>query len=213
MRNCRLLVTLAAYQFAIAEGLPIEEALSKAGDVGQVATYSRLGALLVDAKVISQQQLDSAQKTSFETGLPLGRMLCEADLITAEVLLPLCMNKGGSERWKISKEEAVHRIAQSQKKPLANAVPFTAKVPGSQVAPTPVKVKLGELLLVSGLLSEIDVMNALELSLTHHKAIGEILVESGMVTAAVIQAATEMQQSINEGSLPILGPQARISTM
>jgi len=64
-------------------------------------------------------------------------------------------------------------------------------------------VKLGEMLLLSGLITELDVMNALEHSLTQNKPMGEVLSEHGLVPQSLIELAAELQEAVNAGDLPL----------
>lgn len=65
-------------------------------------------------------------------------------------------------------------------------------------------VKLGELLVLSGLVNEGDLMNALELGLMKEQPIGQILVESGYISKEILSAALKLQQMVTNGTLNAL---------
>ncbi len=62
-------------------------------------------------------------------------------------------------------------------------------------------VKLGELLLLSGAITEIDLINGLELSLMQDKSIGQIFVQSKLLSESVLKVAMELQQSVNSSAI------------
>jgi hypothetical protein len=65
-------------------------------------------------------------------------------------------------------------------------------------------VKLGELLVLSGLIEDADLMNALELGLTREQPIGQVLVESGYITRAVLNCGLKLQEMVANGTLNAL---------
>ncbi len=80
-------VAANAFRFVRTDNLPLEEALGKAGVIGQVDSLSKLGTLLVDSKLITLEQYEEAQKTGAATNTPVGRMLSLMGLITPKYSL------------------------------------------------------------------------------------------------------------------------------
>jgi hypothetical protein len=68
---------------------------------------------------------------------------------------------------------------------------------------TKAAIRLGELLMRAGIVSQSDVLQALELSLAHGHPIGEMFVARGFVTRALLDAALSLQQMITATQLSI----------
>jgi hypothetical protein len=62
-------------------------------------------------------------------------------------------------------------------------------------------IRLGELLVLAGVLSEMDVMNALEFSLVTEKQLGQVLIEHGYITKELCETALKLQSLVDSGNL------------
>ncbi|MBX9940977.1 MAG: hypothetical protein K2Y32_17075 [Candidatus Obscuribacterales bacterium] len=72
----------------------------------------------------------------------------------------------------------------------------------SEVAVKPVStLRLGELFVRAGILTQNDISQALELALAHGHPIGEMLVARGFITRALLDAALNLQQMVKNGNL------------
>ncbi len=206
VRASNLPVDVAADAFRLCrtEGRALGDALNKAGYERTLKSSSRLGTLLVEAEIINQTQLDDTQEMSYETGIPLGRMLCLNGIISEQRLALALELQRKLRDSEISKEEAVDILANRKAKNAATDHPkfVVEKMDGGERKALK-KVKLGEMLLLSGLITELDVMNALEHSLTQSKPMGEVLAEHGLVPQSLIELAAELQEAVNAGDLPL----------
>lgn len=71
---------------------------------------NKLGELLVDSNMVTQNQLDSALQTSFDTGMPLGGTLVLQGVLSAQ-LLPMVLNAQEQIRdGKITRSGAVDNL-------------------------------------------------------------------------------------------------------
>ena len=82
MTGLPLVDAVEAFRRFKSDGLAIEEALAQVGAASVSTSYSKLGTLLVDAGIISKKQLEETQRSSYEKGMPLGRILTLRGLIT-----------------------------------------------------------------------------------------------------------------------------------
>ena len=74
------------------------------------ATSNKLGELLKDSNMVSQQQLDLALQASFESGMPLGGTLVLQGVLSAQ-LLPMVLNAQEQIRdGKLSRMQAVDNL-------------------------------------------------------------------------------------------------------
>ncbi|MBX9952187.1 MAG: hypothetical protein K2Y39_23635 [Candidatus Obscuribacterales bacterium] len=207
VRSGQLSIDIAADAFRICrtEGRSLGDALNKAGYERKLQSSSRLGTLLVESEIITQAQLDETQEMSYETGIPLGRMLCLNGIISEQRLALALELQRRLRDHEITHEEAVDILANRKSKnaALVDTPKLAVEKMDSNERKSLKKVKLGEMLLLSGLITELDVMNALEHSLTQSKPMGEVLAEHGLVDQSLIELAAELQESVNSGDLPI----------
>ncbi|MBS1957346.1 MAG: hypothetical protein JST89_24370 [Cyanobacteria bacterium SZAS-4] len=202
-----LAVAVNAYKHCVQDDLTPEQGLAKAGFARQIISYSKLGTLLVDAKIITKTQLDDAQKTSYETGVQLGRMLCFTGAISDEMLATALDLQSQMREQRINKDTALAELNRLYGQPAAKAKALprpdlrldASKSRGSADR----KVKLGELLLMSGVINEFDVMDALEYSLAHSKTMADVLTDFNIVPANLIGIGAELQEAINCGDMTI----------
>lgn len=74
---------------------------------------------------------------------------------------------------------------------------FVAEDPGRR------NIRLGELFILAGILTESDMMNAVELSLTREEPLGAVLITLGLITTDQLRLALRLQESISVGSIDI----------
>ncbi len=206
-RTCKIPRQLVfdAYRCAVSEGLTIEEGLAKAGVFAQIISFSRLGLLLVDANLITKNQLDEAQALANETRFPLGKTLTMHGAITQEQLsLALDLQRLMRER-KITKDEALKQLAQTKSGEPGKAFfavpavtpPANAELQESQLP----KINLVELLVISGIITEHDADAAFETGTRTKQTPEAVLRSSNLVPDALLNVALELQESINSGDL------------
>ncbi len=161
----------------------------------QRARTGKLGELFIEAGIISQEDLSEAMERSVNTGMPLGRMLVLNKVINAEVL-----QKGLDVQLRlrdevVSREEALielRRIAGLSEELEPNKQPEEKKQP---------VVRLGELLVMAGILNETDVMDALEWGLANQQPIGNVLVSQELISKELLDAALFFQTAVREGKI------------
>jgi len=202
MKDGLLDVALAvtALKAAAEEGITLEKALAKLGwkrpDKGET---NKMGELLLAAQLVSKEQLDEALKTSLETGLPLGRILVLTGALTESLLAAVLNAQVFIRDSKVTREQAVLGLQSAKKRKVSIEQCFVDA--GFYRLPARQTIKLGELLVLAGLLSESDLMNVLELGLVNQKPLGEILTQSGFITQDVLSAALRFQELVASGSL------------
>ena len=177
-----------------------EEALRKEGWTKlKAASTAKLGELLKQSEVVSQDQLDEALKTSQETGLPLGRILVLTQAISNEMLSAALTAQILVRDKKVSIDQALEGLRSSLNRRVSLEVSLSDH--GFYKPPSRHSVKLGELFVLSGLVTESDLMGALEIGLTREMAIGQVLVECGYVTSDVLNSALKFQEMVLNGTL------------
>jgi len=167
------------------------------------APTGRLGELLLEAGVLKYEQLSKAMEQSLQTGLPLGRMLVLHQVLTDAVLNSVLDIQVRLRDEMLSREEAVNAVRLAAGVPSSGAEPSAAEKP-SQEPPRRRGIRLGELLVLSGALTETDVMNALEWGLVNQQSIGQVLISRSLVTQELLDAALKLQKSVDESQLDAL---------
>ncbi len=192
------------------ENLPFENALYKLGwlppDQGDTLP---LGHLLCDANFVTPDQLTAALKHQEKVRLPLGRVLVLNGVLT-EALLTAAINAQIMVRdKKLKKEQAIEALKETKRRqiPLESFL----KSKGFYDMPNRSAPRLGELLSVAGLISDSELVTALEHGLTQKKPIGEVLVGLKLVNRTVLEAALTIQTMIAENQMRL--DQARVILM
>ncbi|MCC7528074.1 MAG: tetratricopeptide repeat protein [Candidatus Melainabacteria bacterium] len=167
------------------------------------APTGRLGELLLEAGVLRWEQLSKAMEQSLQTGLPLGRMLVLHQVMTDAVLNAVLDIQVRLRDEMLSREEAVNAVRLAAGLPSSSGETSVADKP-SQDGPRRRGIRLGELLVLSGALTETDVMNALEWGLINQQAIGQVLINRSLITTELLEAALKLQKSVDESQLDAL---------
>lgn len=148
-----------------------------------------LGHLLFESEVVYQDQIDAAYQRSNATGIPMGRILVVNNHIADNLLgkaldLLVRIRDEGIER-----EEAIEALRAA-----AGISPISPVTQNLLLPPRRKKVRLGELMLMANIMSEADVLSAVELGLTYGVPIGQVMVEQGYVAGHIVEAALELQE-------------------
>ncbi|CAN5404373.1 hypothetical protein BH10CYA1_BH10CYA1_00820 [soil metagenome] len=178
---------------AISECLPFFSIVQKVDDYPR----RKLAELLIDAKVMSEDDLDSLNSQCEENNLQLGRLLILTESLTTKQL------KAAIELLVLVRGKCVsRRIAiRAFKHIWASHITVLEALTHCNVDIPAVMPKVGELLCEAGVLSETEVLNAAEIGIESNKPIGEVLFERGLVPPLVLKAALRLQCMILSGKL------------
>ncbi len=178
----------------------LEVALKNLGWARKDSTQTnKLGELLLAAHVVTAEQLDEALKNSFETGLPMGRILVLTGALSESLLAAVLNAQVMVRDGKITREQAVQGIKSAQQRRVSLEQCLIDH--GFYRLPTRQHVKIGELFVLSGVLSESDLMNVLELGLVNEQPLGQVLVQSGFVSQNLLDSALRFQEMVDNGAL------------
>ena len=190
-----------AIQMARDSGAALEDVLVKLGWVSldSLRSSTPLGELLVESEYISQTQLDTALTQHRKSGLPLGRTLVLNGTIT-ETLLKAAVNAQILIRdKKLSRGQAVEELREVVRTHIPLETSLQSK--GFYDLPKRSAPRLGELLIFAGLISDSELVSALETGLISKLPVGEVLLQSKLVTKNVLEAALFAQKSLSEGKI------------
>lgn len=170
-----------------------DESLAKKARTG------KLGELLVEAGIINEEQLSNSMEQSVNTGMPLGRVLVLNRAIPSEALQGVLDIQVKLRDEMMTREEAL--LA------LRNVTGLSGEVPEQKAEddkPKKSTVRLGELLVMAGILTENDVMDALEWGLANQQPIGNVLVNQNLISKDLLDAALFFQDAVRENKIDAL---------
>jgi hypothetical protein len=163
---------------------------------------NQLGLLLLESGFVSEEEIENAEKRAGSTGLPIGRILVLSEKLNEkvlnqalEVMIHLRDNAMFTEGDALEvlgmmKADADGSINDADKAQLKSF--FNRKN-------RPMRV--GELLVRSGLLTETDVMNAVEEGLATRRKIGQVLVGNGFISIDALEMALNLLDGIQCGDV------------
>ncbi len=188
-----------AIQLARQKQLPLDQVLTQSGwspaqADKSLTTTTPLGELLIAANFISESALNSALARQQKSGLPFGRILVLSGVIS-ENLLSAAVNAQILVRdGKVDREQAVEALKEAGRRQVS--VETSLKEKGFYDLPKRTTPRLGELLTFSGIISDTELINALERGLISQLPIGEVLLQGKLITAKTLDAALKVQQML-----------------
>ena len=193
-------VAALALKVVFEQGMGFEEALGTLGwrsEYYQVTNW--LGQLLYKAGAVSETGIQAAVEASYASGLPLGRVLVLRKVIPESVAYAALTCQVLVRERKITQEQAVDalRTALCTRKSIEEAL----ELEGYHQEKLRKSVRLGELLIVAGLVSEIDLLSAVEKGILDNKPIGQVLLHLNLIDQATLDRALSLQQVINTQAL------------
>ncbi|MBX9667114.1 MAG: hypothetical protein K2X93_05815 [Candidatus Obscuribacterales bacterium] len=190
--------------------MSLEEALGKVGWIhpGEVSG-NKLGELLVEGGYVTPHQLQDALVKSRSSGVPFGRLLV-LNMVLPEALLSSALNAQILIRdGKVTKEQAIQGLKAAKDRQVSVELPLIER--GYYRLPARHTIRLGELLVLAGLMTETDLMYAVEIGLLNNKPIGQVLVELQYISKDVLSASLEFQTKVASGEITPLWAAHRLT--
>lgn len=183
-----------AVEVAAARRLSLTDSLEYLGALEDVnENTNKLGDLLVGADLISRKQVDDAMHTSTHLGLPLGRILVLKNFLSSSVVQAALTIQSLIRDGQIAREDAVTILQNAKQKDFNLDAAIMAA--GYKLPERP-NIRLGELLVSAEVVSETDLITALEFALSVDMLIGQALMQSGFINEAVLDAALGLQEMV-----------------
>ncbi len=180
-----------------ANGESLDSALKRLGWRSEYyQTANKLGNLLLEAGCISKQQLSQALEVCFASGLPLGRVLVLRKVVPEVVAYAGLSAQVLLREGKIPRTEAVAavKLASSMKTTIQGWLEHGGILPDGE----PKVIRLGELLSLAGIVSELDLLSSVERGLLEEKPIGQVLIGAKVINERTLQRALELQTRVNK---------------
>jgi hypothetical protein len=201
IRDSLLSVDLAiqALRIVAREGFNLEQALRIVGwQPESFVSENRLGQLLLAAEVVTPDQLDQALKVFYTAGLPLARVLVMRGLISNLVAYAALTSQQLLREKKLTREQAIQCVqaaSTSRGQIEDNYVNGYLRMQPSH------NMRLGELLVLSEIAREDEVMQAVEWAITRGETLGDVLVSRATIKEDELARALEAQRLVTKGEL------------
>lgn len=194
---------LRALQMVKEQKQPLPDALRQLGwQPKEATTETKLGDLLVAAGLVAKEDLLTSLETSKETGLPLGRVLFNTGKVSDTTLWAALNAQVMIRDKKINKEQAVKALRAAYDRQQNFEMLLSDE--GVIKQPQQKRIKLGELLVLSGFLSQEILMTALEVGLLEEKPLGQVLVQRQIITRQVLDCSLQIQEMMeNHHFMPV----------
>jgi hypothetical protein len=181
-------------------GMEIDAALSRLGfdsDSLESGPTSELGDLLFASGSITKEQLNVALIMRFETSMPLGRVLVLTGMLSDALVATAINAQMMIREGKISRHDAVEALkaALARKKVAETTQDRAPRLPAHYW------VRLGKLFVLAGILNEVDIARAVEVSLLEQETIGPVMVKLGLITNQLLDVALQLQSMVARGTL------------
>lgn len=180
------------------DGFSAADALKKTG-VHSTVDRATLGNMLLEAGLIDSVQLAEAGKSSYDTGMRLGRVLVLNNYISHAALAKALEVQYMVRSKRISIEQGVEMLGNQVPKQQSMALEARAVVP----APGKKQVRFGEFLVLSGMATESEILNAMESSLNNQLSLEESIIKLGLISKRVYDRACQLHEKVSSGEMPL----------
>ena len=195
-------LAIRALRVAVKKGIGLGEAINEAKDLHKttrtvVTATNDLTNLLLDAQVLKREHLGPLLVKCHESSIMIGQvmviegMVSVTGLLSALNVLTLVREAG------LSREIAIKALQQAYQKRIT--IEQALFEMGKFVRPDARQVKIGELFLMSALISREDYAECLEIELFKQKDFGDTLLERGLVNQEINSAAVHLLEAVAGG--------------
>ena len=197
-------MAVRALRLARQQHMHLEDAIGVIGSVhkatAKVPTLTTpLTQLLLDCELINTASIGRALQQSHDTGMQTGRILVLNREVSSWVMTAALQALVLVREKKIDSDTAKTALkAVGTRKISIEQALFEL---GLYVPKGEQNLKIGELIAMSGLISEGDLIECVEIQLVKEKQFGQILLEQGLVTQDVLEAAIVLLDMMASGSM------------
>lgn len=191
---------IQALSFVRIKKYSLDQALDELGWKSEYYKFTRsLGDLLIDSGTLDAEKLEMGLSASQRSGLPLARVLVLQGALSEFVAYAALTAQTLLRDEKIARDQAVGalRLTKMHGDSLEDYLEFGGL---RKIRPDHI-LRLGEFFVLAELVSELDLLSAVETGLAEAKPIGQILVESGLVGENVVEAALDLQDLIRANKI------------
>jgi CBS domain-containing protein len=179
--------------------LPLDEVLSRNGwQASNPSLVSELGEVMVSATLLSRQDLWQALRETEANFASLGRYIIDHNMVRITDVMNALRALASIRHEEVPRESAINALRIS----VASAITYDQAL--RKAAPElelPETLKFGELLSTSGLISDVDLIDALEISLSNKAMLGEVLVAADIIDRTFLHCLLDIQDMVDQGAI------------
>lgn len=192
-------LAIQALRIVVREGFNLEQALRIVGWQPEAfANENRLGQLLLAAEAITAAQLEDALRVYYTAGLPLARVLVIRGVLSNLVAYAALTSQQLLREGKLTREQAIQCVKAAA---TSRAQIEESYVNGYLRLQPSHNVRLGELLVLSHIAREEEVLAAVEWAITRGETLGDVLVQRCVIREDELARALEAQRLVTQGVL------------
>lgn len=173
-----------------------DDAMTALGKVNTVPTKNDLGDLMVEAGLVTRQQLLAAIDKSNETGLPFARLLVLSGVITESAMTSALNVQGMLDAGKVERDQALKTLKSSGRKTVTSSATPAPSERDFYSLPDRKSVLLGELLVAGGSISKSQLSGAIEMTVSQNKSLGAVLQEQNLISETILKHTLELQDMV-----------------
>ncbi len=189
-------VGIKALGIACHSRVAIEEALTQLGWQAHAqpeTDENSLAKLVIDSGLISKQILEIVEQQSKENNLPIGRCLVVNRHISQNILEDVLCTQSLVKDNHITQAQAIEALKAS----LQKRQPLEQSLIGFGIrALSESDRRIGDILCLAGLITEVSKLTALEKSITENIPIADVLIQTEMITTDLLDKALTLQTHI-----------------
>ena len=160
---------------------------------------NELTQLLLDAQMVTHEALGRALQRAADTGMQMGRIPVLNRNFSSWMMMATLSAQILVRDGKITKDDAIQGLqAVGRRRVTIEQALFELglyrEAPGQTV-------RIGELCMMAGFMSESDLLECLEIEIVKEKQFGQILLEQGHVTQPLLETAVYLQDMVSNDTL------------
>ena len=197
-------LAIRALRIAVQQKLSLPVAIKEAEKLHQktqvvVSAANKLTDLMIKAKMLTPKALGPLLVMSHESSVMIGQVMVLNNVISSDNLLSVLNAILMIRETNLSEEDAVKGLMHSYRQ--ESSFEQALFELGLFVSPDSKTTRIGELFLMSGLITNEDLAECLEIELFKEKQFGQILLERGLATTEQLHCAVNLLSFISNGEL------------
>ncbi len=163
---------------------------------------NKLGQLLYDSHVASDNLINTCLESARKTSLPLGHVLCQRGFVSQTIINKALLVQGLVRKNQITREQGISALTAAQQR--ENALAKKTQNAGYRCRNLKNTPLLGSLLTDVCNLSERQLRDSLHASVLEKKTLGATLVQSGTYKPSFIDSVVSMQEMLDNGTMDLV---------
>ena len=193
-------MAIKALRLADKESRPVEDCLMELGwKPMSDQVVNKIGQLLVDAGVMSAADLKVSLEHVNMMGLPLGRVIVLTGKAKGSVVWCALNAQMFLREKKITRKQAINAVKAVHERQASFEQGLREQGLDKLVAEH--RIKLGELLVLSNVVGEEEILGAVEESVVREKPLGQVLVQMNLLSREMLADALKLQEMTDNKTL------------